>query len=154
LNHHVRQALSAFAPSQLIVNQVVGLTGGIATGKSTVSKRLQATHNLPVVDADIIARQVVDPGTQGFHKIVATFGPDILTPDGKIDRPKLGKIIFNDNDKRKQLNSIIHPAVRRAMLLAIIKHWIRGSPICIVDVPLLIETGLYKWMGYVVVVAW
>ncbi|KAJ7476990.1 CoaE-domain-containing protein [Mycena galericulata] len=130
---------------------VVGLTGGIATGKSSVADLLKGKH-IPVVDADILARQVVEPGTPALSQIVSFFGPEILQADGTLDRKKLGSIIFNDETKRRKLNSIVHPAVRRAMLWGVLKHWIRGSKYCIVDVPLLIEGGLWKWVGTVVVV--
>ncbi|KAJ6544170.1 dephospho-CoA kinase-domain-containing protein [Mycena capillaripes] len=130
---------------------VVGLTGGIATGKSAVSNLLKKKH-IPVVDADIIARQVVEPGTPALDKIVSFFGPDILQSDGTLDRKKLGSVIFNDEAKRHKLNSIVHPAVRRAMLWGVLKHWLRGSKYCILDVPLLIEGPLWKLVGSVVVV--
>ncbi|KAJ7499658.1 dephospho-CoA kinase-domain-containing protein [Mycena latifolia] len=130
---------------------VVGLTGGIATGKSAVSNLLKGRH-IPVVDADILARQVVEPGTPALAKIAAFFGPEILQSDGTLDRKKLGSVIFNDEVKRRKLNSIVHPAVRRAMLRGVLGHWLRGSKYCIVDVPLLIEGGLWKWVGKVVVV--
>ncbi|KAH8117394.1 CoaE-domain-containing protein [Phellopilus nigrolimitatus] len=129
---------------------VVGLTGGIATGKSTVSS-LFKSHSVMVVDADIIARQVVLPGTRTHSQIVAYFGNGILHPDGSLDRPKLGAVIFGDEQKRRQLNSIVHPAVRRAMLWEVIKGWVRGERYCVIDVPLLIETGLYKCVGKVIV---
>ncbi|KAJ7190210.1 CoaE-domain-containing protein [Mycena pura] len=130
---------------------VVGLTGGIATGKSSVSTLLKA-KGVPVVDADVLARQVVEPGTPALAKIVAYFGPEVIQPDGSLDRKKLGSIIFNDEAKRRKLNSIVHPAVRRAMLWGVLKHWLEGRKYCILDVPLLIEGGLWKWVGKVVVV--
>ncbi|KAJ7643795.1 CoaE-domain-containing protein, partial [Roridomyces roridus] len=130
---------------------VVGLTGGIATGKSSVSNMLK-TKGIPVVDADIIARQVVEPGTPALAKITAFFGPEVLQEDGTLDRKKLGSIIFNDEAKRRKLNSIVHPAVRKALLWGVIKQWIGGSKYCIMDVPLLIEGPLWKWVGTVVVV--
>ncbi|KAJ7062883.1 CoaE-domain-containing protein [Mycena amicta] len=130
---------------------VVGLTGGIATGKSTVSNLLK-TKQIPLIDADVLARQVVEPGTPGLAKIVAFFGPDILLPDGSLDRKKLGSIIFNDEAKRRKLNSIVHPAVRRAMLWGVVKNWLKGSKYCVLDVPLLVEGGLWKLCGKVVVV--
>ena len=132
---------------------VVGLTGGIATGKSTASS-LFKSRGVPIVDADVLARKVVQPGTSAYKKIVKHFGVDILLPDKTIDRAKLGGIIFNDNTQRSVLNNIVHPAVRYAMLREILAHWLRGESICIVDVPLLIEVGLYKWMGKVIVVYW
>ncbi|KAH7908766.1 dephospho-CoA kinase-domain-containing protein [Hygrophoropsis aurantiaca] len=130
---------------------VVGLTGGIATGKSTVSNSFKS-RNIPVIDADTLAREVVQPGTRGLSQIVAYFGPSVLFPDGTLNRKQLGSIIFNDETKRKKLNSIIHPAVTRAILWSVVKYWIRGNRLVIVDVPLLIEGGLWKWMGKVVVV--
>jgi len=130
---------------------VIGLTGGIATGKSTTSSLLKA-KNIPIVDADILAREVVQPGTPALAKIVKYFGASILLPDGSLDRKQLGSIIFNDEVKRKKLNSIIHPAVSYAILWSILSHWIRGEKVCVVDVPLLIEGGLWKWVGKVIVV--
>ncbi|KAE9386149.1 CoaE-domain-containing protein [Gymnopus androsaceus JB14] len=105
---------------------VIGLTGGIATGKSTVSKLLKE-RNVPVVDADVIARQVVEPGTSG-------------------------SIIFKDEQKRKQLNAIVHPAVRRAMLWGVVKCWLMGERFCVLDVPLLIEGPMWKLVYKVVLV--
>lgn len=133
--------------------KVIGLTGGIATGKSTVSNNLKS-KGIPVVDADVLARQVVMPGTPGLRQIVKYFGADILFPDGTLDRKKLGSIIFNDETKRRKLNSIVHPAVRRAMGMEVLTHWIKGHKYCILDVPLLIEGGLYQWVAKVVVVYW
>ena len=133
---------------------MVGLTGGIATGKSTVSSILQSEYNVTVIDADKIARDVVLPGTPALRKIAAHFGQDVLLPDGSLDRPKLGSVIFGDSEKRRVLNSIIHPAVRRAMLWEVAKSWLFGKRFCVIDVPLLIETGLAKWVGLVVVVSW
>ncbi|KAF8902234.1 dephospho-CoA kinase [Gymnopilus junonius] len=130
---------------------VVGLTGGIATGKSTVSGLLKA-HNVPIIDADVIAREVVAPGTSGLSKIAKTFGSDVLLPDGSLDRKKLGSIVFNDAEKRRQLTEIVHPAVRKAMLLQVLWHWMTGHKYAILDVPLLIEGPLWKWVGLVVVV--
>ncbi|KAF7799597.1 hypothetical protein EIP86_010835 [Pleurotus ostreatoroseus] len=130
---------------------MLGLTGGIATGKSTVSAQLKS-FGLPIIDADIIARQVVEPGTPALRKIVEHFGEDILLPDGYLNRPKLGSIVFNDESQRKKLNSIVHPAVWHAMFWAVVSNWIRGHKLCILDTPLLIEGGLWKWVGKVVVV--
>lgn len=132
---------------------MVGLTGGISTGKSTVSSLLK-DHNIPVVDADYLARKVVQPGTRALAQIVAYFGESILLPDGALDRPKLGAVIFGSEEKRKKLNSIIHPAVRREMFWEVVVSWLSGKRICVLDVPLLIETGLHKMVGETVVVYW
>jgi dephospho-CoA kinase len=132
---------------------VVGLTGGIASGKSTVSK-LFISHGIPLVDADVLARQVVEPGQTAYKKIVSYFGTSILHPDGTLNRPKLGEIVFNDEAKRKRLNAIVHPAVQWSMAREVAKHWLWGQKICVVDVPLLIEGGLWKLVGRVVLVYW
>ncbi|KAG7442853.1 CoaE-domain-containing protein [Guyanagaster necrorhizus] len=130
---------------------VVGLTGGIATGKSTVSGLLR-DKGVPIVDADIIARKVVEPGTTGLKQIVKYFGEVVLFPDGSLDRKKLGSVIFNDESKRKRLNTILHPAIRRMMVWEVVKHWLCGKKYCVLDVPLLIEGPLWKWVAQVAVV--
>jgi len=85
---------------------------------------------------------------------VSTFGTEVLNLDGTLDRKKLGSIIFDDEAKRKLLNRIVHPAVRKAMFWQVMGYWIRGHRYCILDVPLLIEGGLWQWVGLVVVVYW
>ncbi|GAA3490093.1 dephospho-CoA kinase [Streptomyces cremeus] len=127
----------------------VGLTGGIGAGKSEVS-RLLASYGAVVVDADRIAREVVEPGTPGLDAVVAAFGEDILTPDGTLDRPALGAIVFADAEKLKTLNAIVHPLVgaRSAELQ-------RAAPpdaVVVHDVPLLTENGLAGLYDLVVVV--
>ena len=111
-------------------------------------------RGVPVIDADILAREVVAPGTPGLRAIVSEFGSEVLHADGSLDRPKLGSIIFNDERKRKKLNAIVHPAVRKAMVWAVLKHWMKGDRACVLDVPLLIESGIWNWVGKVVVVYW
>jgi len=130
---------------------VVGLTGGIASGKSTVS-RLLKQRSVPVIDADVLAREVVAPGTSGLRAIIGEFGTDILSPDGTLDRKKLGDIIFKDAKRRRILNGIVHPAVRRAMLRDVVRCWWSGESVCVLDVPLLVEAGLWRWVGFVVVI--
>ncbi|MEU6081874.1 dephospho-CoA kinase [Streptomyces sp. NPDC047108] len=128
----------------------VGLTGGIGAGKSEVS-RLLASYGAVIVDADKIAREVVEPGTPGLAAVVAEFGPEILTGDGTLDRPKLGGIVFNDPERLRALNAIVHPLVgaRSAELEASA----RGEDAVVVhDVPLLAENGLSKLYDLVVVV--
>jgi dephospho-CoA kinase len=136
-----------------LVMLVIGLTGGIATGKSTVSKLLK-DKGVPIIDADILARKVVDRGTPGLKAIVAYFGEEVLKDDGTLDRKKLGSIIFNDEVKRKKLNGIVHPAVRKAMVWQLVKWWLKGKKMCVVDVPLLIESQLDRFVAEVVVVWW
>ncbi|WP_030811128.1 dephospho-CoA kinase [Streptomyces sp. NRRL S-337] len=127
----------------------VGLTGGIGAGKSEVS-RLLASYGAVIVDADKIAREVVEPGTPGFAAVVEEFGEDVLAPDGTLDRPKLGGIVFADPGKLKALNSIVHPLVgaRSAELEA------SAGPDAVVvhDVPLLTENGLAPLYDLVVVI--
>ncbi|MEE6265793.1 dephospho-CoA kinase [Streptomyces diastatochromogenes] len=127
----------------------VGLTGGIGAGKSAVS-RLLASYGAVIVDADKIAREVVAPGTPGLAAVVAEFGADVLTPDGTLDRPKLGALVFSDPEKLKALNAIVHPLVgaRSAELEAS-----AGTDAVVVhDVPLLTENGLAPLYDLVVVV--
>lgn len=128
---------------------MVGLTGGIGAGKSAVSRRL-AAHGAIVIDADLLAREVVEPGTDGLAEVVATFGTGVLTPDGRLDRPALGRLVFEDQDARRRLESIIHPRVR-----ARTAEIISASPVDAVivnDIPLLVESGLAAGFEYVIVV--
>jgi dephospho-CoA kinase len=130
----------------------VGLTGGIASGKSLVAalfKRLGAT----VVDADIIAREVVEPHTAGWQKVVAKFGPTILAPDGTIDRAKLGSIVFSDQRSRDALNAILHPYILNKIREQITEIAEKDpQAMIVVDVPLLIECGLQHEFDAVIVV--
>ncbi|OAH56205.1 MULTISPECIES: dephospho-CoA kinase [Bacillaceae] len=123
---------------------IIGLTGGIASGKSTVSNLLKE-KGFTVIDADIAARVVVEPGQPVLEKIIEVFGPGIRTSDGALDRPALGKMVFRDEEKRKQLNEIIHPAVREWMIDQKEKAIIAGKKTIILDIPLLFESDL-TWM--------
>ena len=131
---------------------LVGLTGGIATGKSTVSTML-AHLGCRVIDADQLAREVVAPGQPAHAAIVAEFGPEILQPDGSIDRKRLGAIVFNDPERRKRLEEITHPAVRQRQqrLLSMLEEE-EHAGLVIWDVPLLYETNGADKMDRVVVV--
>jgi dephospho-CoA kinase len=120
---------------------VVGLTGGIASGKSTVSAIL-IEKGITVIDADIEARLAVEKGEEAYHEIVSHFGESILQADGAIDREKLGSIIFHDQEQRLKLNSIVHPAVRKRMLMKKEKALANKEQIIIMDIPLLFESKL------------
>ncbi|KAI8662558.1 hypothetical protein LRP88_06769 [Fusarium phalaenopsidis] len=153
---------------------LIGLTGSIATGKSTVSSILASEpFKLPIVDADILARKVVEPGTRGYNAIVKHFGPttpDLLVepsedmpengPDGKgrpLNRPALGRRVFGDSDERKKdravLNGIVHPAVRWEMFKMVVGCYFRGHWAVVLDIPLLFESGLDRFCGVTAVVA-
>jgi dephospho-CoA kinase len=127
----------------------VGLTGGIGAGKSEVS-RLLVEHGAVLIDADRIAREVVEPGTPGLAAVVEAFGSDVLAPDGSLDRPALGAIVFADADRLAVLNSIVHPLVgaRSAELEAAAT----GDSVVVHDVPLLAENGLAPLYDLVIVV--
>jgi dephospho-CoA kinase len=127
----------------------VGLTGGIGAGKSGVAARL-AERGAIVVDADRLAREVVEPGTDGLAEVVAEFGPDVLDADGALDRPALGRIVFGDADRRRRLESIIHPRVR-ARSGEILASAPDGA-VVVNDVPLLVEAGLAAGYELVIVV--
>jgi dephospho-CoA kinase len=127
----------------------VGLTGGIGAGKSEVSKRL-AAQGAVVIDADFIAREVVAPGTDGLAEIVSAFGPGILTPDGALDRVRLGDIVFADPDKLAVLNSIVHPRVGTRMRE--LEDSAGPGAVVVHDVPLIAENGLAGAYDLVVVV--
>lgn len=131
--------------------RVVGLTGGIATGKSTFAAALRA-RGAPVIDADVLAREAVAPGTPALAEIARTFGPGVLVPDGALDRKKLGAIVFADPAARKQLEAITHPAVRARFATETARLAAAGHPLAFYDVPLLFEVGLDATMDAVVVV--
>jgi dephospho-CoA kinase len=127
----------------------VGLTGGIGAGKSEVS-RLLASYGAVVVDSDLIAREVVAPGTPGLAAVVAEFGGGVLLPDGALDRPKLGGIVFADPARLAALNAIVHPLVRRRS--AELESATGAGDVVVHDVPLLAENGLAALYDLVVVV--
>lgn len=127
----------------------VGLTGGIGSGKSEVSARL-AERGAVVIDADEIAREVVEPGTPGLAAVAAEFGADVLLPSGALDREKIGRIVFADSDRLAALNAIVHPLVGERM-----QELMDAAPaeaVVVYDVPLLAENGLAGMYDEVVVV--
>ena len=127
----------------------VGLTGGIGAGKSEVSKRL-AAQGAVVIDADLIAREVVAPDTDGLAAVIAAFGPDVLGPDGSLDRVRLGDIVFADQQKLAILNSIVHPRVGARM--GELEDGAGPGSVVVHDVPLIAENGLASSYDLVVVV--
>jgi dephospho-CoA kinase len=128
---------------------IVGLTGGVGSGKSTVARRL-AEHGAVVIDADAIAREVVEPGTPGFVAVVERFGDSVVGADGRLDRPALAALVFRDEDQRAALNAIVHPLVgqRTAELRAAAPEGV----LVVYDVPLLVESNMAAGFDVVVVV--
>ena len=132
------------------MGMILGLTGGIATGKSTVVEIFKE-EGFPIVDADIIAREIVEPGTPGLQAVVDVFGSELLFADGSLNRKKLGKIIFSDKQKRERLNQVLSPFLREAILTDIARKK-NLSSLVIVDIPLLYEGGYDAVVDQVAVV--
>jgi len=131
--------------------RLVGLTGGIATGKSTFAAALRAL-GVPVLDADQLARRVVAPGTPALAEIAGAFGPGVLGPDGALDRKALGALVFADPAARRRLEAITHPAIRGAMAAETARLAAAGHDLAFYDTPLLYEVGLDQAMALTVVV--
>lgn len=129
----------------------IGLTGGIASGKSTVAAMFRDLH-IPVIDADEIAHRVTAIDGEAYQSIVETFGSDILDSNGAIDRRKLGAIVFHDEQKRKQLNAIVHPLVRKHMLQQKEQYARKGEKAVVLDIPLLFESKLEHLVDRILVV--
>jgi dephospho-CoA kinase len=115
----------------------IGLTGGIASGKSTVTQRF-AELGIPVIDADVASRNVVEPGTPGLAQVVQRFGPQVLNSDGQLDRRALRNLIFNDSSSRQALDAILHPLIRADMERA---ATVAKEPYLVMAIPLLVEGG-------------
>ena len=130
---------------------VIGLTGGIASGKSTVSAMF-TEMGITVIDADIEARLAVEPGEKAYNDIVSQFGTGILEENGTINRPKLGEIIFNNEEKRLLLNSIVHPAVRERMAQKREQAEAANEKAVVLDIPLLFESKLTGLVEKIIVV--
>ena len=131
---------------------IIGLTGSIASGKSTVAK-MMTELGLPIVDADVVARVVVEPGTETLKIIAQNFGDDILLEDGHLNRAKLGDIIFHEPAKRKILNDIMHPAIRAEMLRQRDAFVEAGEKHIVMDIPLLFESKLQHFVERILVVS-
>jgi dephospho-CoA kinase len=131
---------------------LVGLTGGLATGKSTVSALLRQLGCV-VLDADLLAREVVEPGQPALATIAREFGPDLLQPDGRLDRKRLGAIVFADPERRRRLEAIIHPAIRERFVARLAELDAEGfAGIVVWDAPVMIESGGHTTMDRLVVV--
>jgi dephospho-CoA kinase len=129
-----------------------GLTGGIASGKSTAAARLRARH-VPVVDADALAREVVAPGTEGLAALVLAFGGEILDPSGALDRKKLASIAFSDQGARMRLNAITHGRIAERTRQRAAELAARGEPLACYEAALIVENGLVEAFRPLVVVA-
>jgi len=129
---------------------VIGVTGSLGTGKSTVATML-AEQGAKVLDADLIARRQLHRGKEGFQKIVKVFGSEILT-QGRVDRKKLAEIVFNDEKCLRKLEGIIHPAVRKEILQKLEKYKKGRQQVVVLDVPLLFESGLDAYVDLKIVV--
>jgi dephospho-CoA kinase len=129
-----------------------GLTGGLASGKSSVAARWKA-RGLPIIDADVMAREIVAPGTSGLSEIVATFGPEVLLPDGSLDRKRVATIVFADAEARKKLELITHPRIAAAMLKRAGELEAQDEPLGCYEAPLLVERGFADLCRPLVVVS-
>lgn len=130
---------------------IVGLTGGIACGKTTVSN-LFKDKGCPIVDADQVAREVVEPGELGLSQVVERFGTGVITEDGTLNRKKLGQIVFSDEAARAELNAILHPLIQKRMQEKKEQALKLAPPFVIMDIPLLYENGHENTMDIVIVV--
>jgi dephospho-CoA kinase len=131
---------------------LVGLTGGVATGKSTVSAMFRAMGCV-IIDADLLAREVVEPGQPAYREIVEAFGPGVLQPDGGLDRKALGAVVFADSARRRRLEAITHPRIRERFAARLAELAGQGfDGIVIFDAPVMIESGNYRTMDRLVVV--
>lgn len=126
----------------------IGLTGGIASGKSAASDCF-AARGIPVIDADLVAREVVVPGETALEEIEATFGSAVINPDGSLNRTVMRSLIFADPDKRSQLEAILHPRIKEAMLARLAAL---SAPYCILAIPLLIEANQVELVDRILVV--
>ncbi|WP_342510741.1 dephospho-CoA kinase [Sporosarcina sp. FSL K6-1522] len=131
---------------------IIGLTGSIASGKSTVAEMLK-DRGFPIVDADAVARLVVEPGSPVLAEIRKQFGEEVIQVDGRLNREKLGERIFNDAEERSKLNGIIHPAIRQEMIRQK-EEWLQnGAQTVIMDIPLLFESKLQSFVEKIIVVS-
>jgi dephospho-CoA kinase len=131
---------------------IVGLTGGIASGKTTVAEMIDDLGT-PVIDADRIAREVVEPGQPAWRDIKEAFGEEVITHDGNLDRPALGEVVFNDPHARKQLDTITHPRIAQLMMERANELREEGHRWVVYDAALIVENGIHEWLDALIVVA-
>ncbi|WP_301108480.1 dephospho-CoA kinase [Sporosarcina sp.] len=131
---------------------IIGLTGSIASGKSTVANMLRE-KGYPIVDADVIAREVVEPGSPLLNEIQNVFGDEVIQEDGSLNREKLGSVVFSDETKRRQLNELMHPAIRGEMVRQKEQYVEQGFKTVIMDIPLLFESKLQSYVEKILVVS-
>lgn len=132
--------------------RVIGITGGIASGKSTVTDILKKRFNYCVIDADQLARQAVEPGSSGLIKITAVFGQEVINENGELNRSMLGEMIANDEQLRKKLNAIVHPEIKKLYDQQIDLYRCSGIPTVFYDCPLLFETNQQNTVDETIVV--
>ncbi len=132
--------------------KIIGITGGVATGKTTVAKFLSLLLGAEIIDADEIVHELLNPRTEVWQKVVQFFGKDILKTDSSIDRRKLGKSVFSDTSKRKRLESIIHPAVKKVIEEKIKQFKKNGKKWVVIDIPLLFEAKMEHIVDRIIVV--
>ena len=133
------------------MHKIIGLTGGIASGKSTISKMIEQL-GFTVLDADIASRKVIEPGEEAYLKVKEAFGNDVFHEDGTLNRAELGKLIFNNEEKRLLLNSIMHPAVRKWMNNRQEEAFNRGEKVVFQDIPLLFEGKMQQYFNHTILV--
>lgn len=126
----------------------IGLTGGIASGKSMIADMF-AARGVPVIDTDVIAREVVRPGEPALQEIERRFGPDVISPGGQLDRRRLREIVFADDSQREALEALLHPRIRDA---AVSQSGAAGGDYQVIVVPLLVESPMRHWMDRILVV--
>lgn len=131
--------------------KIIGLTGGIATGKSTVSNMF-LDEDIPVIDTDEIAKNLFAKDSETYQEVLDAFGEEILTPSEEINRNKLAKIIFNNKEAREKLNKIVHPKVKERVFTEVKRFELEGQSLIVVDVPLLFESSFDEFMDFTILV--
>lgn len=131
----------------------IGLTGGIATGKSTVARILREELNIPVIDADQVSRDVVSAGTPGLADLVQAFGPEILREDGALDRKALGRLVVGDAVARRKLEGLTHPLIREEIEARLTALESGGAAVAVVEAALMVETGSFRFYDQLIVVS-